>query len=493
MVGRRGTAVAVVLGVAGWLGACGDKVILLECPLGTRPEGSQCIPLDGPDTAGPPEADAATPADDLGTGTSDIAEDTSANGSEDVQSVSDSESSEDASSTPRPAGAACELNAQCAGGTCLDWPTGYCSAIGCSATSCPDGARCLDVAAGNSACLSTCEADADCRTPHQACKRLPLDDGSLAGVCVGLQPGAAGPAAACDDPARCAGQAACLSAFPGGYCAVLGCSAGTCPDGTDCVLVNGTPSCLKYCARDGDCGSAPGAERACGVLTGISGAPSQVCISGISGKALGAPCLSDFECTSGACQILGEGRCNASGAPCFPDRTSEACGVGDYCRVTASSRVGLCARPCSAGVPCLGASFCLAEGARPSDTWCRPACAGAGSPCPGESGLSCRLGLPLGDGGQGRYACTSGILGGPFVSCNGDATCAGGRCLKPASGAGYCAAPCGDDDHCGFGGTCVRDGTSTSCWRLCTDASDCPTGFRCDRIGGGSRTVCVPR
>ncbi len=465
---------------------CGGDVVYLECPLGTRPEGSRCVPLASPDTAGPGPDVAAPTEGDTGATAPDAAPDVLAPGPETAGGV-------DAASGGLPAGSPCALNAVCAGGTCLDWPTGYCARIDCATRWCEAAELCVDLAAGNSACLARCDGDADCRTPHQACKKLLQDDGTLAGVCVGIQPDAVGPGAACADPARCLGQATCLAAFPGGYCAELGCTAGSCEDGTDCVFVNGTPACLRFCARDRDCGSVPGAERACGVLTGVGGGPSQVCISGISGRALGARCLSDFECTSGVCQILGEGRCNGSQVPCSPANEAEACGVGDYCRVTSDSRVGLCSRPCSAGVPCLGASFCVAEGARPRDTWCRPACGDGVAVCAADSGLACHLGLPLGDGGQGRYACSASVLGGPFVSCVGDATCGGGRCVKPASGAGYCAGPCGDDDHCGFGGACVRVSGDARCWRMCQSDSECPSGFRCDVHGDGARTVCVPR
>ena len=37
---------------------CGDRIVLLECPLGTMPEGSQCVPYQAvPDTYAPSEPD----------------------------------------------------------------------------------------------------------------------------------------------------------------------------------------------------------------------------------------------------------------------------------------------------------------------------------------------------------------------------------------------------------------------------------------------------
>jgi len=443
--------------------------------------------LDTPDTSGPDVPGQET-SDDV-TAPED--------GGRDVDSPTDTGGQDGTAAeivTAGGNGSACQLNATCAGGTCLDWPTGYCSQIDCKTSGCGGDGVCVDVAAGNSVCLGECESSADCRAPHQACKTLFASDGTVS-VCVGIEPQAVGPGAACTDPARCLAEAACLPSFPGGYCAEIGCTPGSCPAETTCVKVDGTPSCLRSCFEDNDCDGEAGAERKCGVLAGLTGDPQRVCISGITARGVGEGCVSDFECTSGSCQILGEGRCNVSQVPCFPESAAATCGTGDYCRITAVSRVGVCSQACSAGVTCAGANFCLAEGQAARSTWCRPTCGSGDGQCNAAAGLDCHFGLPLSDSGQGRYVCAATVLGGPFFPCNGDAACPGGRCIKPAgnNAQGYCVRGCGDDDYCGFGGSCVRGAPSgNECWRMCFASTDCPTGFRCGTATGSVRDVCIP-
>jgi hypothetical protein len=468
---------------AAFFAACGDKVTFIECPLGTLPQGSECVPID-------PPADTSTSDDvapnDVAGGEDVVSNDVAG----DLAEPTDTASGD--TSVAGAAGAACQLNAACRGGTCLDWPTGYCSRIDCRTNDCAGDGICVDIAAGNSACLATCNSDADCRTPHQACKTL-VDGDGLVKVCMGIAPEATGIGSGCADPAKCTGSSACIAGFPGGYCAPLGCTAATCPPDSTCVTVEGRPACLRACFNDDDCGSREGAERKCGVLAAVDGSPAQVCISGISGRDNGASCISDFECTSGLCQILGEGRCNVSGVPCFQSSSSATCGVGDYCRITANSRVGVCGQVCSTGIGCNNNSFCVSEGTDARSTWCRPSCLSNPSVCNAEVGLACRYGLPLGDSGQGRYVCAAAVLGSAFFSCNGDAACPGGRCLKAASGnSGYCTRACGDDDFCDFGGTCVRGAQGDQCYRMCFDNSDCPSGFGCGPVSGSQRWVCAP-
>ncbi len=468
--------------------ACGDSVTIIECPPGTTPVGSQCIDNEvNPADTEPPEAETSEQPEvydpDAPFPDSDPVPETSV----EIEATIDVQPEVE---QPRATGAACTKNADCAGGTCLDWSGGYCTRLDCDTNPCAVDETCLPFS-GNHLCVAACESDADCRAPDQACKTV-VDGAGTKRVCIGIDNEAGDTGDACGDATECKGDATCLSAFPGGYCAQLGCGPGTCPAGAACVRVDGRPSCLRTCRADGDCGSEPGAERRCGVLQSTSQSPVDVCISGIAGKALGDSCRSDFECTSGACQILGEGRCSQTGWPCFTASVAEDCNGAEFCQVTPESRVGLCSQPCAlGGRVCPGASHCLAEGDDPRVAWCRPSCSGTGDvSCNADAGLVCAYGIPVSDSGQGRYACTRTSSGNTFTTCNGDAACGGGMCLLDGN-SGYCSATCGDDSHCAFGGACVSGG-SERCYRTCLSQQDCPSGYRCEGAVGASRDVCVP-
>jgi len=466
--------------------ACGDTVTIIECPPGTIPSGSQCLIVE-PDTV-PNDTGASDVAPDILEPDTTVTPDT-----RETSQPADTQSDTTVNETegPRATGAACVKNADCAGGTCLDWTGGYCTRLDCdTGAACGEGDRCLAFAS-NHLCVDLCTSDADCRAPAQRCKTV-VDGATTARVCMGVDSNAGATGAACGDATDCAGNATCLAAFPGGYCATLGCDVAACPSGASCVKVDGRASCLLKCSGDGDCGGTVGAERRCGVLAGTNGTPVDVCISGVEGKTLGDSCRSDFECTSGSCQILGEGRCSQTGWPCFPESTATDCNGAEFCQVTPESRVGLCSQPCAlGGRTCPGAAHCLAEGDDPRAAWCRPACSGPTDvTCNSGAGLTCAFGIPVSDSGQGRYACTRSSAGNTLTTCTGDATCAGGACLIDGS-AGYCAATCGDDSHCAFAGACVF-GATDRCYRACLSSQDCPNGYRCEATGGASRDVCVP-
>lgn len=80
-------------------------------------------------------------------------------------------------------GDACELDAQCprdsicASESVWGYPGGMCLVFGCGfgGLACPDEGACVESGAEAGACVSRCEADADCRTGY-AC--VPLGDGS---------------------------------------------------------------------------------------------------------------------------------------------------------------------------------------------------------------------------------------------------------------------------------------------------------------------------
>lgn len=481
---RPGRASATILLLTPLLWACGDTVRIVECPPGTRPEGSECLPIVEDDTA--PTPDTVTPD----TVTPDTVPDTTP-----VDSLTPADSSDTSDSsdvvTARPTGSPCTLNADCEGGTCLDWTGGYCTTLDCATAGCGAGETCLALL-GNTLCVKNCDAGA-CSSPDQRCKPMPAGpESALVPVCIAVDLDAEDGGSACTDPTDCQGAATCLPSFPGGYCASLGCPDTACTAGTTCVRVDGTPSCLKTCSSSAECDSQPGAERRCGVLAGLSGGPVDVCISGVEGKALGASCGSDFECSSGTCQILGEGRCSQTNAPCFTVSVATDCNGAEFCQVNNNNRVGICSQPCSAGRSCAGAAHCITESRDTNSAWCRPTCQSVtDTGCNSAAGLSCAFGIPISDSGQGRYACTLSRTGTPLASCIGDAQCAGAACIKPASGPGYCAPACGADEACPFGGACVT-GETSRCMRACFSGADCDSGFACELPAGGARDVCQP-
>ena len=185
-------------------GACGDSVTTIVCPIGTRPEGSACVPIDGADTGQPDTAaiDSAAPSE---TGAPDVV---------DEATPSDGTSPDDgAEATPGPTGASCVKNADCAGGTCLNWTGGYCTALDCEADGCGAGATCVALA-GNHICLADCASDADCSAASQRCKALPASaagaaSGAIVHACVAVAADAAPIGAGCASPLDCAGGATC--------------------------------------------------------------------------------------------------------------------------------------------------------------------------------------------------------------------------------------------------------------------------------------------
>ena len=90
------------------LAGCGDTVKIIECPPGTRPDGSRCVPNDAPDTSPDPDTSTTTTTDTETTTTT--ATDTATSP---LDTDLDSSSSAD-TAQPRPTGADCLKNADCA-------------------------------------------------------------------------------------------------------------------------------------------------------------------------------------------------------------------------------------------------------------------------------------------------------------------------------------------------------------------------------------------
>ncbi|MBK8995472.1 MAG: hypothetical protein IPM35_06965 [Myxococcales bacterium] len=125
--------------------------------------------------------------------------------------------------------------------------------------------------------------------------------------------GGGGPAAGsigapCTGAGDCTGGA-CITedqGWPNGYCAVEGCSAGSCPDGSDCFeMTSGKTFCLKTCGDSSECASA----YACHPTAGA-------CVPG---------CTGDSECES--TEVCNPKTLNCEPKPC----TTGSCGSGLVC------------------------------------------------------------------------------------------------------------------------------------------------------------------
>ena len=144
------------------------------------------------------------------------------------------------------------------------------------------------------------------------------------------------------------------------------------------------------------------------------------------------------------------------------------------------AEVGGCPTGCV--VDTSGDSYCAGPCIGPDDETCDP-----------TAGMSCSFGVPLG-GASERYLCIVTSHPGSLTSCETDADCSGGRCLRDGEPPGYCLIACADDGLCAFPGTCVQsaDGLDNRCYRSCNQAKECPADMRCTLPEQGSRKVCIP-
>ena len=460
--------------------------MLLECPLGTMPEGSQCVPYQAvPDTYEPPEPD----------GLADFAIAEDLDEPADIQAGVDTQAvelptTEDTLQPTVGVGSPCVKGADCGEGwACLNWPGGYCSLLDCSATSCPTGSVCTAVSGGNVACLRLCENDSDCpNVAQQACKHaLPTLSGQLEKVCFGLSDNAGFVGAECQGPSECQGPALCEAISPNGYCSIAECKETGCPEGSTCARLQGLYFCLRNCDEATDCYQSVTQEQSCVSLKDVDKKPVDVCSPGEGEQGVGDACVSDVECKSATCQILGEGRCSQSDKPC--DSESD-CDGAEFCNTGPQTKVGYCTGQCSLNAPCAGAGFCALSEDIATGT-CRSTCPSGSDPgnCPINDGFSCIYGVPLGEF-SGKYLCDFLAPGDVGSSCTADVDCPGGSCTGGEYG--VCIRPCSADYGCPFPGTCVKDDEGgTTCRPSCLSASDCQPGEDCAPALGGLTNACV--
>jgi hypothetical protein len=169
--------------------------------------------------------------------------------------------------TPR---TACSLSLHCPEGWVCNGSS--CVSASCtSASTCPSGHLCPVPGPVTTArvCAPTCATNADCRST-EACKWLP--EGRACG-----RRGAGANGATCGTYADCGGQRACV-AWPGGYCARVGCERNAdCESGTFCVTVGAQRVCALSCwASEDVCRRAEGYR--CDVVEDRGGALQLACV-----------------------------------------------------------------------------------------------------------------------------------------------------------------------------------------------------------------------
>ncbi len=134
------------------------------------------------------------------------------------------------------------------------FPGGMCVIEDCTAGSCPDGSACFEFTDGGTRCIQSCTTDEECRQEEG----YVCDDGTACWYGTGTVP----PGGSCAISDQCAGggNAYCFTAdgFVGGYCIILDCTDGSCPDGSECraLFSDGTSeisACVAACTDGSDC------------------------------------------------------------------------------------------------------------------------------------------------------------------------------------------------------------------------------------------------
>ncbi len=274
-------------------------------------------------------------------------------------------------------------------------------------------------------CRQSCQVSkADCPSGFTCLSYTGIDyGGCLPNALVGPTPGQVGDA--------CTAHADCAS--------------GVCGDGT----------CRKACASDASCG----AGLVCKSFSGKKG-----CATGSvtpTGKADGAACTADGDCTSGLCATLPGTAYAYCRSACLP---GGACPAGTTCVLYDDPTAGVCMPTAHAtGDYCANNNDCTTKICHSTDQGlmqCVEACRITAPRCPTDHG------------------CADDATFGPV--CLPDAASTGGD--TPAGGA------CQQDGACQTG--LCHDGVCTL--RCNVFASQCPSGFGCLSLGDGNAGGCVP-
>ncbi|MCO4761995.1 MAG: hypothetical protein KC502_10860 [Myxococcales bacterium] len=484
--------VVIVVAIAFALMSCGETKVI--CPVGFHAEGTFCYPDEAVPTdtgAGVLDTGAASDAAvDSGpavkdTAATDTGKADSGHADTGAPDTGPQDSGPKDTGPPKsPVGAACVDDLDCfAGLSCFTYPKGYCTLLNCSpSTSCPGSAVCWGKDKQSQICNADCDGDGDCRTADgYGCKRLSSKFGGIdANLC--LPGGNAKHGQLCTGPLDCEGSDTCLTDMSGGYCARTGCSvADPCPSGTNCVLREGKPTCLKSCTTDVTCQVTGKHPRKCVQRTDLGKKLVKICLDSDKASPIGAQCGADLDCDSGLCTIVSKGTCKTGDAPCLADAQ---CGANGPCVLDAKKEKGICSQGCANDKGCPSSSVCVPSTASALSGACQPTCQGPGDTASCKTpGTECIFGQPIAPPGGialPGHACGFRPKGAPGAGCTALSDCDSKDCTVNAQGtAGYCSAACGaGKPPCPFGTKCISSGLSF-CERLCNAAYDCPAQMDC--------------
>lgn len=272
-------------------------------------------------------------------------------------------------------------------------------------------------------------------------------------------------------------------AAPGGYCTFKCNLSADCGAGASCV---GTPEslCLATCSSNSDCREGEGYHCVDSdgqpIAAGRSSGTCRVApvTDHVTGQTVGNACASADDCSGGTCTTTGypEGYCSGRCLKAADCGEQAVCALDAVGTLTAA---GTCYRTCSGDPDCRTGYRCRGgDGSDPTKV-CLPG------------------GAPLPDGVVGNTCGADTDCGGADGSCVKQILTINGQLQLPG---GYCSSACVDASDCGAGGSCLglealTEQLSPGCYKLCSGAEACRTGYECRTVGQSAEdqpTVCTP-
>ncbi|MBX5483298.1 MAG: hypothetical protein IRZ16_15865 [Myxococcaceae bacterium] len=292
--------------------------------------------------------------------------------------------------------------------------------------------------------------------------------------------------------------------------------------------------CATACTRDADCPRGASCQDKNGILQ-CWPAPNPITPNEPSTCRTFKGCTPDSlrTCNSNAdCAELGDQRCDAAQGRCVA--IEQVCPFGTVCDPRAKICVAECSADADCGDPvlhcvnrvCEPVNECTADDQCPANKVCSiPVGQTTGQCVPFcQTDQECPIGQICKRGEDNRYRCTPGcatnancpldqrcntaqqVCEGPVVgtartcqatpACNTCEVCDPTRseCVSAKLGGFPHCQPCTPGPNACPGGACVlTDDGSTFCAQFCgTNGVECPQGFACLGLSGGTQSVCVP-